>query len=116
MKTNAQTISAYDVIYDVVPKLDTVEKLVGHTLDEALNTQELESIARTNTLKMEFQLELTMIRMNLEHLLKRYQKELNAVVEDRRRDQLLTLDAFEAVAIESAAQLYRRVQVHQKAD
>ncbi|SJN14816.1 hypothetical protein CZ787_17035 [Halomonas citrativorans] len=47
--------------------------------------------------------------MNLEHLLKRYQQELNAVVEDRRRDQLLTLDAFEAVAIENAAQLYRRV-------
>lgn len=116
MKTNVQTISAYDVIYDVMPKLDTVEKLVGHTLDEALHTQEAESIAHINSLKMEFQLELTMIRMNLEHLLKRYQKELNAVVEDRRRDQLLTLDAFEAVAIESATQLYRRVQVHQKAD
>lgn len=115
MKTNVQTISAYDVIYDVMPKLDTVEKLVGHTLDEALHTQEAESIAYINSLKTEFQLELTMIRMNLEHLLKRYQKELNAVVEDKRRDQLLTLDAFEAMAIESAAQLYRRAQARQKA-
>lgn len=83
----------------------------GGTLDEALMAnQELESIAHINTLKTEFQLELTMIRMNLEHLLKRYQKELNAVVEDKRHDQLLTLDAFEAMAIESAAQLYRRAQ------
>ena len=46
MKTNVPTISAYDVIYDVVPKLDTLEKLVGGTLDEALMAnQELESIA-----------------------------------------------------------------------
>lgn len=116
MKTNAHTISAYEVIYNVVPKLNAVEKLVGDTLGkELMTTQEPQSIARTNNLKMEFQLELTMIRMNLEHLLKRYQAELNAVVKDKRHDKLLTLDAFEAMAIESAAQLYRRVQTHQQA-
>jgi len=51
-----------------------------------------------------------MIRMNLEHLLKRYRNELEAAMHDPRKDMLLTLDAYEATAVENAKQLYARVQ------
>jgi hypothetical protein len=51
--------------------------------------------------------------MNLEHLLKRYRHELEAVRNDTHQDVLLTLDAYEATAIENAKQLYRRVQALQ---
>ncbi|WP_244208641.1 hypothetical protein [Vreelandella andesensis] len=109
-----QTISAYNVINDVIPKLNTVEKRVEGTLKEIIETSQLPAqIERYTKLKMEFQLELTMIRMNLEHLLKRYSQELEAVVNDSRQDVLLTLDAYEATAIENAKQLYQRVQAFQ---
>eukprot|EP00616_Rhizochromulina_sp_CCMP1243_P014460 CAMPEP_0118983424 /NCGR_PEP_ID=MMETSP1173-20130426/35320_1 /TAXON_ID=1034831 /ORGANISM="Rhizochromulina marina cf, Strain CCMP1243" /LENGTH=45 /DNA_ID= /DNA_START= /DNA_END= /DNA_ORIENTATION= len=45
-----------------------------------------------------------MIRMNLEHLLKRYRNELEAAMNDPRKDMLLTLDAYEATAVENAKQ------------
>lgn len=51
-----------------------------------------------------------MIRMNLEHLLKRYHNELEAAMHDPRKDMLLTLDSYEATAVENAKQLYARVQ------
>ncbi|MEL7615063.1 hypothetical protein AAGW18_21395 [Vreelandella titanicae] len=54
-----------------------------------------------------------MIRMSLEHLLKRYQQELDTVMNDPRQDVLLTLDQHESVAIESAKTLYGRVQALQ---
>ena len=98
---SVQTISAYNVINDVIPKLNVMETLV--------------QVERYSKLQIEFQLELTMIRMNLEHLLKRYQHELTAVVDDKNSDMLLTLDAHEATAIESATALYRRVQQLQQA-
>ncbi len=57
-------------------------------------------------LQAEFQLELTMIRMKLEHLLKRFHRELNMVMNDKRQDVLLILDSYETMAIESATTLY----------
>ena len=51
-----------------------------------------------------------MIRMNLEHLLKCYRNELEAAMHDPRNDLLLSLDAYEATAVENAKQLYARVQ------
>ncbi|MCG7578245.1 MULTISPECIES: hypothetical protein [unclassified Halomonas] len=76
-----------------------------------VNTSQVPAhIEHYTKLQAEFQLELTMIRMNLEHLLTRYHKELEAVVQDPRQDVLLRLDAFEATAIENAQQLYQRVQ------
>ncbi|XQU08282.1 hypothetical protein P4544_17735 [Halomonas sp. LY9] len=69
-----------------------------------------ETKERYTKLQAEFQLELTMIRMNIEHLLKRYRNELEAVMDDPRHDILLTLDPHEATAIMNAKQLYQRVQ------
>lgn len=111
MSISTTTISAREVINDLVPKLNAVEKQIKLTISavvEASSTApEKERYAK---LKAEFELELTMIRMNLEHLLKRYRNELEAAMHDPRKDMLLTLDAYEATAVENAKQLYARVQ------
>ena len=116
MSKSVQTISAYSVINDVIPKLNAVEKLVEGTVNEIVETSRLpEQIERYSKLQIEFQLELSMIRMNLEHLLSRYHGELMAVKQNEHDDKLLTLDSYEITAIESAKTLYRRVQELQQA-
>ncbi len=50
------------------------------------------------------------IRFNLNHLLKRYRKELDAVLSNLQHDVLLNLDPHETTAIGSGHQLYQRVQ------
>ena len=111
MKPNAATISALYVVTELFPKLSAVEKQVERMICSIVNTSQVPShIERYTKLQAEFQLELTMIRMNLEHLLQRNHKELEVVMKDSRQDVLLSLDAFEATAIENAQQLYQRVQ------
>jgi ABC-type phosphate transport system auxiliary subunit len=111
---SAQAISGHSVLHDIIPKLKTVDRLVNQTLAGLIETRhDAAQTAHYEKLKAEFQLELTMIRMNLEHLLKRYRHELEAVRNDTHQDVLLTLDAYEATAIENAKQLYRRVQALQ---
>lgn len=106
------TISAREVVNDLVPKLNAVEKQIKLTISAVVEASGAapEQKERYAKLKAEFQLELTMIRMNLEHLLKRYRNELEAAMNDPRKDMLLTLDAYEATAVENAKQLYARVQ------
>jgi hypothetical protein len=111
VKPNAATISAVYVVTELVPKLSAVEKQVEKMICAVINTNQVPAhIERYTKLQAEFQLELTMIRMNLEHLLTRYRKELDRVMKDPRQDVLLSLDAFEATTIENAQQLYQRVQ------
>lgn len=117
MKSYAATISALYVMNELVPRLRAVEHQVQKTIDAIIDTSQVpDQVERYTKLQAEFQLELTMIRMNLEHLLKRYQKELEAVMQDPSQDVLLSLDAFEATAIENAKQLYQRVQLLQQRD
>ncbi|MDC8443619.1 hypothetical protein JJO83_13055 [Halomonas aquamarina] len=113
MKPNATTISTLYVVEELVPRLNAVDNQIEKTISAIINAGQASQIERYSKLQAEFQLELTMIRMNLEHLLKRYSQELAAVVNDPRQDVLLTLDAYEATAIENAKQLYRRVQALQ---
>jgi len=111
VKPNAATISALYVMTELVPKLSAVEKQVEQMICSIVNTSKVPAqIERYTKLQAEFRLELTMIRMNLEHLLQRYHKELEVVMQDPRQDVLLSLDAFEATAISNAQQLYQRVQ------
>tara|TARA_R110000751_G_scaffold132039_1_gene234477 strand:+ start:97 stop:450 length:354 start_codon:yes stop_codon:yes gene_type:complete len=116
VSNNVQTISAYSVINEVIPKINAMEKLIEGTLKQIVEASRLPAeIERYSKLQIEFQLELSMIRMNLEHLLSRYQKEITAVKQNENNDMLLTLDTYEATAIESASALYRRVQELQQA-
>lgn len=111
MKPHAATMSAFYVVTELIPKLNDVEKHIEKTISAIIGTSQLPTqIERYTKLQIEFHLELTMIRMNLEHLLKRYHQELETVVNDPSQDVLLTLDQHESVAVESAKQLYERVQ------
>lgn len=111
MKLNTTTISALEVVNDLIPKLNAVEKHIDYMLKAVLETDKMPAhIERYAKLQAEFRLELTMIRMNLEHLLKRYSHELEAAMSDSRQDVLFTLDAYEAMAVENAKQLYAQVR------
>ncbi|XKH60307.1 hypothetical protein LG290_00540 [Halomonas sediminis] len=111
------SISAYEVMYSLIPKLNTIEKQVKSTLAApSAFTQDAAHQQRYQTLKSEFELELLMIRMNLEHLLQRYATELEAVTQGSRHDIYLTLDTHEATAIDRAKQLYQRIQAWQTRD
>lgn len=110
-------ISAYEVIYDLIPKLNTMKKEVNTTLKVMVEKcKTAEQKTRYESLQQEFELELMMIRLNLEHLLNRYETELEAVAQDKRRDVSLALDAHEATAVESAKSLYQRLQALTQAE
>lgn len=114
MSQHSIKISAYEVIYDLSPKLKTLEKQVNGTLQAMVSSgQTPEEKARVETLKSEFDLELMMIDMNLKHLFQRYQHELAAVAKDDSPEIYLTLDEYEATAIQNAKTLYQRVQALQ---
>ncbi|MYL22831.1 hypothetical protein [Vreelandella massiliensis] len=117
MKQASASISAYEVIYDLIPKLNTMKKEVNTTLKVTVETSKTAAQkARYESLQKEFELELMMIRLNLEHLLNRYENELEAVTQDKRRDVYLSLDAHEATAVESAKALYQRLQALTQAE
>lgn len=117
VKPYSATISALYVVSELIPELNAVEKRVALTMEAIATSEAVPSdIERITRLQAEFQLELTMIRLNLAHLLKRYQAVLDAAMQNPVNDQLLTLDAYEATAITSAKQLYERVQQLQKGE
>ncbi|WP_336270553.1 hypothetical protein [Vreelandella arctica] len=114
MKPHKATIPALEVVTKLVPQLNAVEKQIELTICTVLESSSTAvPIERYTKLQAEFQLELAMIRMNLEHLLKRYHTELEAAMNDPRQDVLLTLDQHESVAVDSARVLYQRVQALQ---
>ncbi len=107
------SLSVNDVTHDLIPKLQATERLVDSTLRARIERSvEAGEQARLEELKAEFELEIAMIRMNLEHLMRRYSQQLEAALDDHRQEDSarLTLDAHEAVAVESARTLYRRAQ------
>jgi hypothetical protein len=108
------SISAYELIHDLSAKLKALETHMDATLHAMLSSgQTSEEKARVEKLKIEFELELMMIDMNLKHLFQRYQHELADVANDDRQETYLTLDKHEATAIQNAKTLYHRVQALQ---
>tara|TARA_R110000851_G_scaffold29361_1_gene80893 strand:- start:398 stop:700 length:303 start_codon:yes stop_codon:yes gene_type:complete len=98
-------------VKELIPKLDAVEKHVEQMINTVVGTNQLPThIERYTKLQVEFQLELAMIRMNIEQLLIRHHQELEIVNNDPCQDVLLPLDQHESVAVESAKQLYDRLQ------
>lgn len=111
--THTATIHSRDVVYDLIPKLHATERLVDSTLQgRIVRCTDEDETARLEELKIEFELEISMIRMNLEHLMTRYSRQLEEVRQSGQQanNATLSLDTHEAVAIESARVLYRRVQ------
>lgn len=118
MRKTKDRISARELVHDVIPKLRATEKLISDTLLDMIETaSDEEERSRRILQQQEFELEVTMIRMNLDHLMKRYAREIQEMIDaaDDRPGALLQLDQHERFAIESARQLYQRVQTIQTA-
>lgn len=112
MTIQQERISTHTLVHDLIPKLKATERLVDGTLRGRVErSEDPRETARLEELKAEFELEIAMIRMNLEHLLQRYDRQLEDAGRDEQADSaMLTLDAHEAVAIENARALYRRAR------
>ncbi|GAB2798368.1 hypothetical protein GCM10027040_26300 [Halomonas shantousis] len=113
MPSAQSNLSARDLLHDVIPKLNATEKLVNDTLQAKLEeSRTAEEHARALKQQQEFQLEITIIRMNLDHLLARYANELKQFTDtgSRHPGPMLKLDPHESVAINNARQLYTRVR------
>ncbi|SDN86644.1 hypothetical protein SAMN04487957_102219 [Halomonas shengliensis] len=108
-----ETITAHELLYDLVPKLKATEATVSDTLTARLMmTTDPEVRERLKTFKAEFELERTMIRMNLEHLLRRHAEAVEAERSGNAGESrhTLPLDEHEATAVARVRQLYRRAQ------
>lgn len=104
-------IDARELMRDVLPKLRAMRHLIDTILNERIKTcHDEEERQRLTILQDEFTLEMTMIRMNLEHLLKRYSDQLEASSRGEQHFQspILTMDDAEALAIDRAKRLYAR--------
>ena len=116
---NAKTyLSALEFVQDIIPKLRATEKLVSDALLDIIKGANDEAERNRRTLQQqEFELEITMIRMNLDHLLKRYAQEIQAVAEDgdKHAVAMVELDQHERFAVESAKKLYEQVKAIQTA-
>ena len=108
-----------DLIYSVIPHLNSAEKLVFSTLDSLIDaaTNPLDILKRTDQ-RQAFGLEVHRIRINLEHLLSRYQHEVDAVLrsEGEHKGPVLAPDAQEAEAILSAEEIYLHVCAFQRGE
>lgn len=102
-------VTAKFIFTQLMPKLRTIEFVIETKLENLILTAPSSTRRQqVEKLKNEFELELMMIKLNLEHLLKRYKDvlKLDNLEED---DTLLELDDKEKVAIESAWKLYRNL-------
>lgn len=113
MPASPENISAKCILDEVLPKLRAVEDLVNNTLSAVVTqAQTDEARQRNELLQQEFELEVTMIRMNLDHLTQRYASELREAATSGG-NALLSLDRHEQFAIQSAHKLYERARALQ---
>ncbi|MEA2119778.1 hypothetical protein [Halovibrio sp. HP20-59] len=119
MHHNEASATLNELIYSVIPNLDSAEKLVITTLEgmtEAATTP-LDILKRTDQRKA-FELEIHRIRLNLEHLLNRYRSEVDAILhsEGEHQGPVVVPDAQEADAIRSAVDIYQQVRAFQRGE
>ncbi|PHR66703.1 MAG: hypothetical protein COA51_01515 [Idiomarina sp.] len=109
MKSASATVTSEQLINDVIPKLKTVEFILESKLKAAIeHSKDAQQQAKYQVYQQEFQLELMMIQMNLEHLLTRYAHIIKP--EGRRAENTyLELDDSERVALSAIMNLYNKV-------
>lgn len=119
MHRNEAAVTVNELIYTVIPNLNTAEKLVFSTLDNLIEVAEnpLDILKRTDQ-RQAFALEIHRIRLNLEHLLGRYRPDVDAVLhsEGEYKGPLVEPDAQEADAIHSAIDIYLHVRSFQRGE
>ncbi|MCA1773757.1 MAG: hypothetical protein LC677_14595 [Halomonas sp.] len=119
MPSTSSDVSLHEVVYEVIPNLNTAEKLVNNTLESLLaSASNPLDIMRRKEQQQAFGLEIHHVRMNLEHLLERYRDEVAELVraEGREKGSVVTPDPFEAQAIRSAVDIYQHVRAYQRGE
>ena len=119
MHRHGTPITLNDLIYSIIPNLNSAEKLVFSTLESLIETatNPLDILKRTDQ-RQAFGLEVHRIRINLEHLLDRYRTELEAVLrsEGEYTGPVVAPDPQEADAIRSAVDIYIHVCAFQRGE
>lgn len=119
MHRNEAMLTLDELIYSVIPNLNSAEKLVLSTLESLIEvaTNPMDILKRTDQ-RQAFGLELHCIRMNLEHLLNRYQNEVEALMrsEGEHKGPVLAPDQQEAEAIRSAIHIFEHVCAFQRGE
>ncbi|QNI01690.1 hypothetical protein HXW73_01310 [Halomonas sp. SH5A2] len=119
MSPTSSDVSLHEVVYEVIPNLNTAEKLVKNTLESILESASNPlDIMRRKEQQDAFGLEIHRVRMNLEHLLERYREEVTELVraEGREKGPVVTPDPSEAQAIRSAVDIYQHVRAYQRGE
>ncbi|CAO1658796.1 hypothetical protein [Vreelandella indica] len=119
MHRDETSILLNDLIYYVIPNLNSAEKLVLSTLESLSEaaTSPLDILKRTEQ-RQAFGLETHRIRINLEHLLNRYRSEVDAILrsEGEYQGPVVEPDPQEADAIRSAKEIYQHVCAFQRGE
>lgn len=119
MHRDETSIILNDLIYYVIPNLNSAEKLVLSTLESLSEaaTNPLDILKRTEQ-RQAFGLETHRIRINLEHLLNRYRSEVDAILrsEGEYQGPVVEPDPQEADAIRSAKEIYQHVCAFQRGE
>tara|TARA_R110000751_G_scaffold120731_5_gene221371 strand:- start:836 stop:1219 length:384 start_codon:yes stop_codon:yes gene_type:complete len=119
MHRDETSIILNDLIYYVIPNLNSAEKLVFSTLESLSEaaTNPLDILKRTEQ-RQAFGLETHRIRINLEHLLNRYRSEVDAILrsEGEYQGPVVEPDPQEADAIRSAKEIYQHVCAFQRGE
>ncbi|PKG54130.1 MULTISPECIES: hypothetical protein [Halomonadaceae] len=119
MHRDETSIILNDLIYYVIPNLNSAEKLVLSTLESLSEaaTSPLDILKRTDQ-RQAFGLETHRIRINLEHLLNRYRTEVDAILrsEGEYQGPVVEPDPQEADAIRSAKEIYQHVCAFQRGE
>ena len=113
MSTIGDRVSARELLHDLIPKLKATERFIDETLAMLIEqAPSADERARRERQQHAFQVNLTMIRMNLDHLLKRHAHLLDQVSEPGAVSPgpMLALDEHERVALNSAIKLYQQTQ------
>ncbi|WP_346795847.1 hypothetical protein R5M92_10345 [Halomonas sp. Bachu 37] len=119
MHQNIAEITLRELIYTIIPHLNTAEKLINNTLSSLIEASNnpLDLLKRQDQQK-EFALEVQKIRLNLENLLKRYESDAAIVLraEGRVPGPVIEPDESERQALQDALDIYARVRDFQQGE
>ncbi|RUR30861.1 hypothetical protein ELY33_08600 [Vreelandella andesensis] len=112
-------LTLHELIYSVIPNLNSAEKLVLNTSESLIEAAEnpLDAFKR-NEQKHAFSLEVHRIRINIEHLLERYRADVDSILRasGEVKGPVVEPDAQEADAIRSAIDIYLHVRSFQRGE
>lgn len=112
MMQSNHTIPARDIVDDIMPKLASIQSFVDHSLSASIRRQDnADERRREENLKAELEMELTIIRMNIDHLIKRHDATLSRLGVSRQTcGPDVEIDKHEAAAIEHLKRLHHRIR------